>query len=305
MKIGFIGLGRMGQLVVKKLVDNGTNVVVYNRTKDITDKFTSSIASTNLESSYNLKEFLQKSGSPRIIFIMVKAGKPVDEMLDGLLKEGLGKGDIVIDLGNSYFKDSILRYEKSKQQGIYYIDVGTSGGIKRAEIGFSFMAGGDLPAFEIISPILQILAKPNGSYEYFGKSGSGHFVKMVHNGIEYGMLESIGEGFSILHKSQEYNIDLVKAAKVWSKGSIVRGYLMDLMQSALEKDPNLNSIKGIAGGGETGKWTVDTASEMGIAVPAIEAALDARIKSQTKPSFSGKVIAALRQEFGGHSVKKI
>ncbi|MBI2029200.1 decarboxylating 6-phosphogluconate dehydrogenase [Candidatus Gottesmanbacteria bacterium] len=302
MKIGFIGLGRMGQLVVEKLVEGGIEVVVYNRTKDITNKFSSRIANPILEPAYNLKEFIQKLGSPRIIFIMVKAGRPVSQMLEGLLWEGLGKGDIVVDLGNSYFRDSARRSKNLKDKGIYYLDIGTSGGIKGAQNGFSFMVGGEKGAFEIISPLLEILAKPNGSFDYFGKSGSGHFVKIVHNGIEYGMLESIAEGFSMLHSRGEYDIELIKAAKVWSKGSIVRGYLMDLMKIALEKDPSLNSIEGVAGGGETGEWALKTAHELGLEVPVIEDSVNERKKTTTKPTFTGKVIAALRLEFGGHKV---
>lgn len=306
MQIGFIGLGKMGGLIVKRLLANGVKVYGYNRTKDVTDHLVEELNNESINGfteTSSINKLVKSLNTPRIIWMMIKAGDPVDSVINELLQEGITKGDIIVDGGNSYYKDSIRRFDLLKQKGINYLDVGTSGGIEGAYKGLSLMIGGDKNAYEKITPLCKVLARENG-YGYVGKSGAGHFVKMIHNGVEYAMLEAIGEGFEMLHASKEYDINLLEVSKLWSNGSVVRGWLMDLTYKALSKNPTLNNIDGVIGGGETGSWTVKTAQEMNISIPAIKTALDQREQSKTKPRFSGKVIAALRNEFGGHTIIK-
>ncbi len=233
---------------------------------------------------------------------MVPHGTPVDEMIEKLLEAGVTKGDIIIDGGNSFYKDSVRRYELLKEKGINYLDIGTSGGLEGARNGACMMVGGDAKIYKKVEPILKLAAMGNG-VAYFGQAGAGHFVKMVHNGVEYGMLQAIGEGFELLEKGP-YKLDLHKVAYNWIHGSVVRGWLMELLERALKADPDLSNIEGVVGGGSTGEWTVATAKELGVETPVIENSLEARIKSLEKPTFSGKVVATLRNQFGGHEVKR-
>ncbi len=307
MQIGFIGLGRMGKASVLHLLEEGVDVAVFNRSVEKVfelDKEVRKLAnqsSGELIKTSNLKELIENLDTPRIIILMVPQGAPVDEMITGLLDAGLSSGDIVIDAGNSFYKDSVARSEKLKQKEINFMDVGTSGGIEGARHGACLMVGGDIQAFHKVEPFFKVIAGKVGSYEYFGASGAGHFVKMVHNGVEYGMLQSLGEGFEILSKSP-YKLDFEKIARSWSRGSVVRGWLMELLDKAFQDDPKLENIEGIIGGGTTGRWTKETARELGVSVPAIDAALNAREKSKIEPTFAGKIIAALRNQFGQHGV---
>ncbi len=307
MKLGFIGLGRMGKAIVLHLLEEGVDVAVFNRSiekvfeldKEV-PKLTSQSVGELIKTS-NLKELIDNLDTPRIIMLMVPQGAAVDEMITGLLDAGLSVGDIVIDAGNSYYKDSILRSEKLKNQEINFLDVGTSGGIEGARKGACLMIGGEENIFRKVEPFFKLIAGKVGSYEYFGVSGAGHFVKMVHNGVEYGMLEALGEGFEILNKSN-YNFDFAKIAHNWSRGSVVRGWLVELLENAFQNDPKLEKIEGIVGGGTTGRWTKEVAHELKVRVPVLEAALNARENSKLEPSFAGKVIAALRNQFGQHPV---
>lgn len=333
MKIGFIGLGRMGRAMVEHLLESGIDVVVYNRSREKVDelvkeyevrrkkyelridnnkKIHNSIRQLadilhnsigNLTPSYTISEFVSKLDSPRIIWLMVPHGAPVDEMIGQLLEAGIVADDIVIDGGNSFYKDSIRRYQLLKEKRIHFLDVGTSGGLSGARYGACLMIGGEKEIYEKLIPLFQSLVGKIGAYTYFGESGAGHFVKMVHNGVEYGMLQSIGEGFEMLEKGP-YKLDLYAVARNWTAGSVVRGWLMELLGKALQVDPKLDSIEGTIGGGETGEWSVKTAKELNVETPVIQSSLDTRKKSLAHPTFSGKVIAALRREFGGHEVKK-
>lgn len=304
MKIGFIGLGKMGQAMVEHLLEGEIEVVVYNRTPEKVRQLNSKYANNNnLIACFSLKEFIAGLESPRIIWLMVEHGNAVDDVIQKLLKNGLTKDDIVIDGGNSFYKDSVKRYQYLREKGIHFLDVGTSGGLEGARNGACLMVGGDRKIFERVLAFLQIFAGKTGDVTYFGPTGAGHFVKMVHNGVEYGMLQAIGEGFEMLNKSH-YKPDLQAVAVNWSKGSVVRGWLVDLLVKAFRDYPDLEQIDGVIGGGSTGEWTLATAQELNMDVPVIKASMEARKKSQKKPTFSGKVVAALRNEFGGHDIVK-
>jgi len=323
-KIGFIGLGRMGKAMVLRLLEQGVSVVAYNRTVTKVDELVQEISDIKYPASssgrqiskthikdkkfgelipvYSLGELVNNLKPPRIIWLMVPHGPPVDEMINKLLEAGIERGDIVIDGGNSFYKDSVRRYQQLKQKGINFLDVGTSGGLEGARYGACLMVGGDLSVYNEVRPCFEVMVGSKGNVAYFGPSGAGHFVKMVHNGVEYGMLQAIGEGFEILEKGP-YKLDLRKVAFNWVHGSVVRGWLMELLEKALAKDPRLATIEGIVGGGETGSWTIEVGKELGVKTPVMEKSLEARKKSLAKPTFSGKVVAALRREFGGHEIK--
>src|SRR3989344_7655968 len=233
---------------------------------------------------------------------MVTAGKPVDAVIKELLPY-LKQNDIIIDGGNSFYKDSIRRYKFLKNKRIYFLDIGTSGGLSGARRGACLTIGGDKKIFRKIEPVCKAVSAKNG-YAYVGNAGAGHFVKMVHNGIEYALLQAYGEGFELLFKGPYKNLDFQKISKTWKNGSIIRSYLIELAEQAFKKDSKLNKIEGVVGGGETGQWTVDTANEFNVDVGTIKLALEERKKSQSSPRFAGKVVAALRNEFGGHEILK-
>jgi 6-phosphogluconate dehydrogenase len=306
MTIGCIGFGKMGQNVVLHLLEGGINVVGYNRTTEVIEQFKTKVAAldrSNVLGTFTPASYptdvLTKLEAPHIIWLMVKAGQPVDDVLDILVDTGLSQGDIVIDGGNSFYKDSVRRYKKLNALGIHYIDCGTSGGLEGARSGACLMLGGDKEVVERLHLLWKAVAAENG-WAYMGPSGAGHFVKMVHNGVEYGFNQALGEGFEIMAKGP-YQLDLAKIAQVWNHGSIVRSFLVELLARALEKDPRLESFTGKVGGGETGRWAVDTARSLGLSPEVLEEALEAREKSQTNPTFATKVVSALRKEYGGHS----
>jgi 6-phosphogluconate dehydrogenase len=297
LKIGFIGLGRMGRNMVLRLKKNKQGVVAYNRSpekvKDVMKK--------GVTGAFTLKELVEKLLPPRIIWIMVPAGDPVDKMITGLLPY-LNEGDILIDGGNSNYHDSMRRAEYLKTEGIYYLDVGTSGGLGGEKKGYCLMIGGEKQAYGKVEPLFKVLATKEG-YNYVGSSGSGHYVKMVHNGIEYALLQSYGEGFELL-KNGPFNLDLEKISKLWQNGSVIRSWLLELAEDAFKKDPQLKKITDFIGGGSTGRWTVEESLKLETPSPMISLALALRFRTRQKESFSGKVVAALRKEFGGHEVKK-
>ncbi len=239
--------------------------------------------------------------SPRIVWLMVPQGKPVDDILAEVGPK-LSSGDIVIEAGNSHYHESVRRADMLGKQGVHYFDVGTSGGMEGARHGACYMIGGDANVFKTIEPIFRDTAVPGG-YLYTGVSGSGHYSKMVHNGIEYGMMAAIGEGFEILEKSG-FDYDYAKLASVWSHGSVIRGWLMELTEQAFAKDPKLSEIKGVMYSSGEGKWTVEEALRHEVAAPVIALSLLMRYRSLEDDTFTGKVVAALRNEFGGHAVKK-
>lgn len=296
MKLGFIGLGRMGFNIVLNLHDKKIKVVAYNRSPEPVRK----IKKYGVKVAFSISELIKKLPKQKIIWIMVTAGKPVDAVIKELVPY-LKKGDIVIDGGNSFYKDSIRRYKFLKNKKIHFVDIGTSGGLKGARHGACLTIGGDRNIFTKIEWLCKAVSAKKG-YAYAGSAGAGHFVKMVHNGIEYALLQAYGEGFELLFKGPYKNLDLRKVAETWRNGSVIRSWLVELAEESFRKDAKLSKIEGIVGGGETGEWTVKTAKEFNVDVGTIKLALHERKKSRKKPRFAGKVVAALRNEFGGHEV---
>jgi 6-phosphogluconate dehydrogenase len=295
MELGIIGLGRMGANMARRLLKEKHKVVVYNRTPDKTRE----LGNEGAIPSFTLDELMKQLPLPKIVWLMVPAGKPVDDMIGQLLPM-LTKGDILIDGGNSRFIDTIRRNEFLSSKGIKFLDVGTSGGIWGLKEGYCLMIGGEEASFKKCEPIFKSLA-PSEGYGYMGPSGSGHYVKMVHNGIEYGMLQAYGEGFEILNASN-YKLDLFKIAKLWNRGSVVRSWLLELAEDALAKDSDLSEIKGYVEDSGEGRWTVQEAIDHNVPAPVITLSLLERMRSRQTDSFSAKMIAALRNEFGGHAV---
>ncbi|MFD2611138.1 phosphogluconate dehydrogenase (NAD(+)-dependent, decarboxylating) [Paenibacillus gansuensis] len=295
MQLGMIGLGKMGYNLVQNLLDHKHDVVVY----DVNPEPGRKLAALGARPADTIEEVVAKLSSPRVLWIMVPAGKIVDSVIDTLLPV-LEAGDIVIDGGNSHFKESAARTERLGAKGVKFFDVGTSGGTQGAAEGGCFMIGGDKETFPVIEPLFRDIAVDKG-YLYAGTNGSGHFLKMIHNGIEYGMMQAIAEGFEVLSKSGfDYNYEEV--ARVWANGSVIRSWLMDLTESAFSKDPNLDGIKGVMQSSGEGKWTVETALDLEVATPVMAMSLLMRYRSLETDTFHGKVVAALRNEFGGHAV---
>jgi len=282
--------------MVLNMKDHKVEVVAYNRSPEPVKK----IKKKGIRVAFSIDELMKKLPKQKIIWIMVTAGKPVDAVIKEVLPY-LNSNDIIIDGGNSFYKDSIRRYNYLKKKKIHFLDIGTSGGLSGARHGACLTIGGDKNVFRKIEPICKVVSAKKG-YAYVGSSGAGHFVKMVHNGIEYALLQAYGEGFELLLKSDYKNLDFEKISKTWKSGSIIRSYLVELAETAFKKDPKLEKIKGIVGGGETGEWAVKTAKEFGVDIGTIKLALEERKKSRKKPRFAGKVVAALRNEFGGHEV---
>jgi len=311
MKIGFIGLGKMGSRMVLKLIEEGHEVVVWNRSKEPTTNLKSQISNLknttqNLKIGKSIKDLIKILKKPRVIWLMIPAGDATENVLAEVSKY-VEKDDIVIDGGNAFYKDTERRYQQFKKRGIRFLGIGVSGGIIAARDGYPIMVGGDKSAYELISPILDSLAKPKGGHEYFGEGGAGHFVKMVHNGIEYGIMQSLGEGFGVLDKAP-YKLDLLKIAKLYQKGTLVSGFMLDRSVEALSKDPQLSKITGYIKESGEAKWTVETAKEEGVEAEIINRSLEFRRRSQkdlsVQKSFSARMVAALRNAFGGHSVRR-
>lgn len=297
MKLALIGLGKMGANLAQNLHRNNHEVIAFDLDKSKRDE----VESKGIKTTKTLKEAVDKLEGQKIIWLMIPAGNPVDVVLEEL-KLMVNEGDIIIDGGNSFYKDSIRRYEELKSIGINFLDSGTSGGQEGALNGICAMVGGDKEVFEIVEPIFKDISIKDG-YLHTGKAGSGHFTKMVHNGIEYGMLQAIGEGFEILEAS-DFKLDYEKIADLWNHGSVIRGWLMELTKNAFSKDSHLDNIKGVVGSNGEGLWTAQTALELQIPAPVITTSVMTRYRSQQQDTFTGKVIAALRNEFGGHEVKK-
>jgi 6-phosphogluconate dehydrogenase len=300
LELGFIGLGRMGKNMVLHLLEQGIRVIAYNRTREKTEEFAKE--NTAVIPAYAPEDVLRSLAPPRVIWLMVPDGKPVDEMIAALRKAGLTRGDTIIDGGNCFYKDSLRRYEELKKEGITFIDCGTSGGLEGARSGACLMVGGDAEAVRRLNWLWTAAAAKDG-FAHFGPAGAGHFVKMVHNGVEYGMNQAIGEGFEILSKGP-YSLNYSQIAENWTHGSVVRGWLMELLAQALAKDPQLDGFEGKVGGGQTGHWTADAAEEFGVEADVLTDALRARQRSQEKPTFAGKVVSALRAGYGGHKEPK-
>ncbi|MBN2907933.1 decarboxylating 6-phosphogluconate dehydrogenase [Polycladomyces sp. WAk] len=298
MKFGMIGLGKMGMNLVLNALDHGHEVVVH----DVNPEPVQTLAEKGAIPADSIETLARKLSRPRIVWLMVPAGDIVDQVLESVVPV-LEEGDIVIDGGNSHYRDSIVRAERLGDRGIRFFDVGTSGGMEGARHGACFMIGGDKETFgQHLEPLFRDLAVENG-YLYAGRTGSGHFLKMVHNGIEYGMMQAIAEGFEILDKSQ-FDFDYEEVARVWSNGSVIRGWLMELTRNAFAKDPRLEGIRGVMHSSGEGLWTVQTALDVQASAPVIAMSLFMRYRSLEDDTFHGKVVAALRNEFGGHAVEK-
>lgn len=306
MKLGFIGLGKMGSRMVEKLLREGHEVVVWNRSKEPIEELKLKMKMKNLKMAKTVKELILGLKRPRVVWSMLPAGEPTESMLleIGRFAE---KDDIVIDGGNAYYKDTQKRYEEFRRKGINFLGIGVSGGIVAAKEGYPIMVGGSKKAFSYILPILKSLAKPNGGYEYFGEGGAGHFVKMIHNAIEYGIMQSLGEGFDVLENAP-YKLDLVKVGKLWQRGTLISGFMLDRAVEVLANDPHLSEILGYIEESGEARWAVRQAKEEKVPIEIIGRSLNYRRLSQKdkkiQKSFTAKMVAALRRQFGGHAVKK-
>jgi 6-phosphogluconate dehydrogenase len=297
MKIGFVGLGKMGAKMTERLLHGGHEVAVYDKSSDGIKEMQEigAIAASSRE------DLVKKLPEKKIIWLMVPSGKPIDESLETLLPL-MNKGDIIIDGGNSNWRESQKRAVKSEKTGIYFIDCGTSGGVWGLENGYCLMYGGELEPVKILEPIFKTLAPENG-YIHCGPCGSGHFTKMVHNAIEYGMMQAYAEGFELMQNS-EFDFNLEGISKTWMHGSVIRSWLLELAGNALSEDPKLDSIKDYVQDSGEGRWALQSAIDLDTPVPVLAASLFTRFRSRQEETFSGKMLAALRQQFGGHSTKK-
>ena len=297
MKLTMIGLGRMGMNMAKRLLRGGHQVVAYNRSPEKTNQ----LVEDGAIGAYSLYEVAENLSTPRIVWVMLPAGQAVDDHIHQL-KDLLSPGDIVIDGGNTYYKDDIRRAKLLDGKGIRFMDVGVSGGIWGLKIGYCLMIGGDKETFKQLEPIFKTLA-PEEGYLYCGATGAGHFVKMVHNGIEYGMMQAYGEGFEILEASDySESFNYAEIAHLWNQGSVVRSWLLELAEEAFRKNAKLTDIKGYVEDSGEGRWTIQQALDSGVPANVITLSLLRRFRSRQEDPFTDRVLAALRREFGGHAV---
>jgi 6-phosphogluconate dehydrogenase len=299
MQLAMIGLGRMGGNMVRRLLQGGHEVVVFDRSPETLKEY----AAIGASGAKDLADVCARLDTPRVVWVMVPAGNAVETTIDQLLP-GLARGDIVIDGGNSNYKDSKRRAAKLKEKGIEFIDCGTSGGIWGLTVGYCLMIGASPEAFKRCEPIFRTLA-PEDGYAHVGPPGAGHYVKMVHNGIEYGLLQAYAEGYEILHGSKDFELDLHQIAAVWNRGSVVRSWLNELAERAFDKDVELAGLRGYVEDSGEGRWTVQEAIDLDVPAPVITLSLLTRFRSRQADSYGAKVIAALRNEFGGHAVKAV
>jgi 6-phosphogluconate dehydrogenase len=299
MQIGFVGLGRMGGNMVHRIKrDSDHDVVAFDFSEEAVQK----AEQTGAEGANSLEDLVSKlTGSPRVVWIMVPAGKPTQDTIETLLGQ-LEGGDIIIDGGNSKWTESVARHEQCLEKGVRFVDVGTSGGVWGLEVGYCMMVGGDESAVDAVAPVLDVLAPPEG-WARMGGPGSGHFVKMVHNGIEYSLMQGYAEGFEVLYRS-EYGLDIERIAKLWGQGSVIRSWLLELAVSALEQDGrDLSSLEGYVEDSGEGRWTLEAGIAHDVPMPALAASLFTRFASRGNADYSAKMLAALRNQFGGHAVR--
>jgi 6-phosphogluconate dehydrogenase len=300
MQLGMIGLGRMGGNMAERLRLGGHQVVGFDFSAEAVKRLS---ASGNVGAS-SLQELAQKLEGRKAIWIMVPQGKPVDETI-AKLEPTLKPGDILIDGGNSNYKDTIRRHGEVTAKGFQFVDVGTSGGVWGLKEGYSMMIGGDKEAVDYLRPIFETLAPEKGKgWGHVGPAGSGHFVKMVHNGIEYGMMQAFAEGFTIMERKEELKLDLAQIAEIWRYGSVVRSWLLDLTADALQKNPSLEGLEAYVEDSGEGRWTVTEAIDLNVSAPVITEALLRRIRSREENNFTDRMLAIMRNQFGGHAVKK-
>ena len=296
MKLGFVGFGRMGGNMVKRLLDRGHQITAYARRPEVRAE----AAALGAAPADSLADLVEQLTPPRVVWMMIPAGGAVDATLS-TLQPILSAGDIIVDGGNSNYKDSIRRAATAVSKNLRYIDAGTSGGIWGLQVGYCLMVGGEANAVKVVEPAFLDLA-PRDGYMHVGPSGAGHFVKMIHNGIEYGMLQAYAEGFAILHAGS-YDLDLRAISALWNHGSVVRSWLLELAERAFAADPELRSIRGYVEDSGEGRWTVQEAIDHNVPAPVITLSLLQRFLSRQEENFGDKVIAALRNQFGGHAVK--
>jgi 6-phosphogluconate dehydrogenase len=300
MELGMIGLGRMGANMTERLVRAGHHVVGYDRSPDAVH----GIVAKGAAGADSIGALVGQLSAPRAIWLMVPAGDPVDATIDALLPF-LASGEVIIDGGNSNYTDTMRRAERLRERGIFYVDSGTSGGVWGLKEGYSMMIGGDEEAVEKLRPIFETLAPaPDHGWGRVGPCGSGHFVKMIHNGIEYGMMQAYAEGFSIMKHKKEFGLDLHQIAEIWRSGSVVRSWLLDLISRALEGDTDLHEVVPYVSDSGEGRWTVAEAIALDVPAPVITLALLERLRSRDNESYTDRLLAVMREQFGGHAVKR-
>jgi 6-phosphogluconate dehydrogenase len=297
MELGFVGLGRMGMNMVRRLVQDQHRLVVYDRSPEAVND----AVGAHAVGATSLKDLAARLTPPRAVWVMVPAGEPTEGTIRELA-DLLQSDDVIVDGGNSYYKDDARRAAELQRRGIHYIDAGTSGGIWGLKFGYCLMLGGDEAIVKRLDPIFKTLAPADG-YAYMGSAGAGHYVKMIHNGIEYGMMQAYAEGFELLSKSH-FNLKLPAIADLWMRGSVVRSWLLELAAAALHDDPKLEKIKGYVEDSGEGRWTVFDAIEKDVPAPVLTASLYTRFRSRETEAFADKMLAALRSAFGGHAVRK-
>ena len=301
MELGMIGLGRMGGNMAQRLLQGGHNVVAY----DPRPEAVQALAQEGASGAASLQDLVSGLAVPRAVWVMVPAGDPTESTINSLAQV-LSPGDVVIDGGNSNYKDSVRRATALKEKGIAFLDAGTSGGVWGLKEGYSLMVGGDAATFLRLEPIFQTLAPgPDKGYGYVGPAGAGHFVKMVHNGIEYGMMQAYAEGFELMQAKEEFSFDMAKIAEIWRYGSVVRSWLLDLTATALGDDPSLDGLQPYVEDSGEGRWTVQESIDRGGPTPVISLSLQARFRSRQDNSFGARLLAAMRNQFGGHAVRRV
>ena len=300
MELGMVGLGRMGGNMALRLSKGGHNVVGYDPNQQVVQDY----VKQGISGASSLEDLVGKLSAPRAVWSMVPSGD-VTEATVNRLAELLSPGDMVIDGGNSYYKDSMRRAAVLGEKDIYFLDSGTSGGIWGVTEGYSLMVGGDRAAFNRLEPVLQTLAPAvDKGYGRVGPAGAGHFVKMVHNGIEYGMMQAYAEGFEIMEAKKEFDLDLAGISEIWRYGSVVRSWLLDLPAAALQEEPDLSSLQAYVDDSGEGRWTVQESVDLAVPAPVISASLQARFRSRQENSFGARLLAAMRNQFGGHAVRR-
>jgi 6-phosphogluconate dehydrogenase len=298
MKIGMIGLGKMGANMTTRLINGGHEVVVY----DLNPEAISSASSKGAIASDSPRDLVSKLDSPRVVWVMVPAGKPTDATIDGLAAI-MAAGDVIVDGGNSNYNESAARGEKLGRQGVHFVDVGTSGGVWGLTEGYSMMVGGSDLAVKLIEDALKTLAPaPDKGWGHVGPGGSGHYVKMIHNGIEYGLMQAYAEGYSIMKHKEEFELDLHQISRIWQDGSVIRSWLLDLISNAIEENPEMTDVAPYVPDSGEGRWTVFEAINQDVPAPVITLALLARLRSRDDESYSDRLLSAMRNQFGGHKI---
>ena len=300
MELGMIGLGRMGSNMARRLLGGGHRVVVYDPVKSAVRR----VVEEGAEGAEDLSTLVGMLAPPRAVWAMVPAGEITENTIDGLAAT-MAPGDTIIDGGNSNYRDTMRRGAALAHRGIHFLDAGTSGGIWGLKEGYCLMVGGDAEAYGRLEPIFRTLAPgPDRGYGRVGPSGSGHFVKMVHNGIEYGLMQAYAEGFELMQAKEEFGLDMAQISEMWRHGSVVRSWLLDLAADSLKEDPALLELESYVDDSGEGRWTVEESIELAVPLPVITQAVQARFRSRQENPFAGRMLAALRNQFGGHSVRK-